>query len=70
MISGNFVFETNSGEIKIGSNTFIGGGLFVCIDGIEIGDNVMISWNCTFIDNNSHSLNWEFRKNDVHDWMK
>ena len=70
MISGSFIFETNTGQINIGSNTFIGGGSFICIDGIEIGDNVMISWNCTFIDNNAHSVSWEYRKNDVNDWMK
>jgi acetyltransferase-like isoleucine patch superfamily enzyme len=70
MISGNFIFETNTGQINIGSNTFIGGSLFICIDGIDIGDDVLISWNCTFIDNNSHSIFWDFRKNDVNDWMK
>ena len=30
----------------------------------------MISWGCTFIDNNSHSLSWSHRKNDVQDWKK
>jgi len=70
VISGNFVFETASGEIRIGNNTFIGGGMFVCIEGIEIGNDVMISWGCTFVDNNSHSLRWSERKDDVRDWKK
>lgn len=70
VVSGNFIFETASGEIRIGNNTFIGGGIFVCIEGIEIGNDVMISWGCTFVDNNSHSLKWSERKNDVKDWKK
>jgi acetyltransferase-like isoleucine patch superfamily enzyme len=70
VVSGSFVFETTSGEITIGNNTFIGGGMFVCVEGIEIGNDVMISWGCTFIDNNSHSLRWSERKNDVSDWKK
>lgn len=70
VVSGNFIFEISSGEIKIGNDTFIGGGMFVCIEGIEIGNDVMISWGCTFIDNNSHSLKWSERKNDVKDWKK
>ncbi len=70
VVSGNFVFEIASGDITIGNNTFIGGGMFVCVEGIEIGNDVMISWGCTFIDNNSHSLRWSERKNDVSDWKK
>ena len=70
VVSGSFIFEIASGEITIGNNTFIGGGMFVCIEGIEIGNDVMISWGCTFIDNNSHSLKWSERKNDVSDWKK
>lgn len=70
VVSGSFIFEIASGEITIGNNTFIGGGMFVCIEGIEIGNDVMISWGCTFIDNNSHSLRWSERKNDVSDWKK
>ncbi|GAB4485464.1 MAG: hypothetical protein OHK0045_02920 [Raineya sp.] len=70
VVSGSFIFEIASGEITIGNNTFIGGGMFVCVEGIEIGNDVMISWGCTFIDNNSHSLRWSERKNDVSDWKK
>ena len=70
LISGNFIFEKESGEITIGNNTFIGGGTFISIEKIEIGDDVMFSWGCTVVDNNSHSLDWEHRKNDVKDWKK
>lgn len=70
MLYGNYVFEIPKGNIKIGSRTFIGGGLFLCINEITIGDDVMISWGCTVADNNSHSLIFEERKNDVMDWKR
>jgi acetyltransferase-like isoleucine patch superfamily enzyme len=70
VISGTFIFEKNSGQVVIGNNTFIGGGMFICVDGIEIGNDVMFSWGCTVMDNNAHSLISAERKNDVKDWKK
>ena len=70
VINGTFVFEIESGQITIGNNTFIGGGNFICIEEIEIGNDVMFSWGCTIADNNSHSLKWSERINDVRDWKR
>jgi acetyltransferase-like isoleucine patch superfamily enzyme len=70
VISGSFIFETSSGKIKIGDRTFIGGGSFICIDEIEIGDDVMISWGCTIVDNNAHSIVSADRADDVLDWKR
>ena len=70
LVQGQFVFERESGVIEIGSNTFVGGGQFICIEGIKIGNDVLISWGCTFIDNDAHSLDWELRKDDVADWKR
>lgn len=70
IVQGRFVFERETGEITIGSNTFIGGSTFVCINKIEIGNDVLISWGCTIIDNDSHSLEWIHRKDDVKDWKR
>lgn len=70
VVSGMFVFETGGGKIVIGHNSFVGGGMFVCIEGIEIGSNVMISWGCSVVDNNAHSLKWSERKSDVEDWKR
>lgn len=69
-IQGHFVIESEKGSIKIGDRTFIGGGLFICTKEIEIGNDVMFSWGCTVADNNSHSVKWSERKNDVLDWKK
>lgn len=70
VISGHFVFETNDGHITIGDRTFIGGGTFICVEGIHIGNDVLISWGCTFADNNSHSWKWSERMEDVQAWKK
>lgn len=70
VVSGKFVFESERSSVVIGKNTFIGGGLFVCHDRINIGSDVMISWGCTVIDNDAHSLNSAERMNDVSNWKK
>lgn len=70
VVSGEFIFEIQNGKISIGNRTFIGGGTFICIDTIEIGDDVMFSWGCTVADNNSHSHIWTQRQHDVRDWKK
>lgn len=70
IVQGNFVFGTEPGEIVIGNNTFIGGGLFICIDGISIDNDVLISWGCTIADNNSYSVVWQERQHNVRDWKR
>jgi len=70
IVSGKFVLESEASLISIGRSTFIGGGLFVCHDKIEIGSNVMISWGCTVIDNNAHSLKASERIEDVKNWKR
>jgi acetyltransferase-like isoleucine patch superfamily enzyme len=70
VINGTFVFEIEAGLITIGNNTFIGGGTFICIENIEIGNDVMFAWGCTITDNNSHSLKWSERVDDVRDWKR
>jgi acetyltransferase-like isoleucine patch superfamily enzyme len=70
IINGEFILEKETGEIKIGDRTFIGGGIFICINKIEIGNDVMFSWGCTVIDNDAHSLVAALRRKDVADWKK
>jgi acetyltransferase-like isoleucine patch superfamily enzyme len=69
-IKGNFIIENSNGKILIGDNTYIGGSTFISVDEIKIESDVLISWGCTFIDNNSHSLNWNERKDDLRDAFK
>ncbi|MBW7940936.1 MAG: acyltransferase [Candidatus Kuenenia stuttgartiensis] len=42
----------------------------MCYESIEIGDDVMVSWDCTIIDTNAHSVKSEERASDVLDWAK
>lgn len=70
LISGNYFFECEDAQIEIGNDTFIGNSTFVCATKIIIGSQVLISWGCTIMDNNAHSLIFEERKNDVHDWKR
>ena len=53
----NAVINMGNCEVKIGDRVMINDGTTLyCADGISIGSDVMISWGCTIIDNNSHSL--------------
>lgn len=65
MVRADVVYEREGAVITIGDNTFIGRGLFTIADRLEIGDDVMISWNVTIVDHNSHSLKFSERSNDV-----
>lgn len=66
MIDSSFVFETESGHISVGNRVHIGGGTqLISRDGITIGNDVIIAWNCTIYDHNSHSVLWKERKDDV-----
>lgn len=64
LIKADFIFETSSGEISIGNNVHIGGSTFICRNKIEIHQDVTMAWGITLYDHNSHSINWEERKND------
>jgi galactoside O-acetyltransferase len=70
IIQANIRFEDSGGEIRIGDRTYIGKSDLVCYRSIVIGDDVIMSWGITITDHDSHSLDWEYRKNDVLDWGK
>lgn len=65
ILDGSFIFETENGQITVGDRVHIGGSTFVSVNGIEIGNDVTIAWDCLFYDHNSHATGWEERKNDT-----
>jgi acetyltransferase-like isoleucine patch superfamily enzyme len=70
-LSGTIVLHDSKAKIRIGDRVFIGPGTTLfCYEGIEIFNDVMISWGCTLIDTNAHSLSSEERINDVLDWKR
>jgi len=65
LVGAFFNFESTKGEVIIGENTFIhDGSKLMARTKIEIGNHVMISWDCTIMDHSSHSLNYQERVND------
>jgi acetyltransferase-like isoleucine patch superfamily enzyme len=42
----------------------IGGANFICRNSIIVEDDVTMAWGITIYDHNSHSINWEERRND------
>lgn len=61
------IFERyGHGKIIIGDRCHIGGNTnLVSINGIHIGSDVTIAWDCLIYDHDSHSLEWNDRCNDT-----
>jgi len=70
ILDGSVVTEHPDANIRIGENSYIGGSTLISAIGIDIGDDVLIAWGCTFYDHNSHSVVWAERKHDVKDWYQ
>jgi len=68
IVEGSLLSEREGSQIAIGKNTFIGNSIIASAGRIEIGDDVLISGDCYFLDHNSHAIGWEYRKQDVKDW--
>ena len=64
IIKANFIFESSEGNIKIGDNVHIGQANFICRKSIEVGNDVTMAWGITIYDHDSHSIYWDYRKND------
>ena len=65
LIGAFFNFESKQGEVIIGDNTFIHeGAKLMARTKIEIGNYVMISWDCTIMDHTSHSTDYRDRAED------
>lgn len=72
LVGGNYVFERGIGAVTIGNKSSVGHNCFViCTQpgGIYIGNEVLISWDVTIIDSNSHSLDPELRAEDAFNWL-
>ena len=70
IVDASIVFERDEGEVVVGRNTFIGASTLICSESISIGDDVLIAWGCTFIDHNSHPVDWETRCDDARNWFQ
>ena len=71
MISGSIFIQGKNARVNIGNGVFIGNDTkLFCREKITVGDDIMISWGCTLIDTNAHSLHSSERLSDVRDWIK
>ena len=71
MLSGQILIHGNNARVKVGNRVFMGDDSKIfCRESISLDDDIMISWGCTLIDTNAHSLHSAERKNDVTDWKK
>lgn len=64
------IFESSEGEVVIGDRVFIGTSDIICREKVEFGSNIFVSWDCTFIDNDSHSLYYKDREDDISQLVK
>jgi acetyltransferase-like isoleucine patch superfamily enzyme len=66
-VPGSLIFDKENASIYIGKRVFMSGNI-IAAKNIEIGDDVMISWNVTITDHNSHSTSFSLRSEDVINW--
>ena len=64
-LNGSVCFETNTGSLIIGNNTYLGGVSIITKDEVRIDDNVQIAWNVLIYDHNAHSFNYLERQKDM-----
>lgn len=71
IVCGRIIIYSENSEVKIGERAFVGDDTAIhAYKSVEIGNDTMISWGCTLIDTNSHSLNSKDRLKDVEAWSK
>lgn len=70
-LQGKIVLHSPEAQVVIGNGVFIGpGSTLFCFEKITLGNDIMISWDCTLIDTNAHSLHSAERSRDVRDWIR
>jgi acetyltransferase-like isoleucine patch superfamily enzyme len=70
-IMGQIELYSPDAKVIIGDRVFVGPQTRIfCRESIIIEDDVMVSWGCTIIDTNAHSLKSSERKDDVISWKK
>lgn len=65
VIGAKFIAEGDNAHFIIGDNVYIGNSKIICRSGIEFGNNILVAWDVTFYDHDSHSLDFRIRKEDI-----
>lgn len=73
-IFSTFVILRPDATITVGERCQLGASHFVCAEQIGVGDDVLMAWNVTVMDNDAHALEWEARATDaavfLHDYLQ
>ncbi len=69
IVEASICFDRDLASVEIGDRTYIGSSSIISASKIKIGDDVLISWGCTIVDHNSHSVDFKYRYQDVANWM-
>lgn len=70
-IEGLIVLERGDAQVEIGERTHMGGGTIVsCASKVQIGDDVLVSFDVLIMDHDSHSLVFAERRFDVTNWVR
>lgn len=59
------LFISEKGKVIIGNNCWLGNSNFNIINLLTIDNNVFISYDCSFMDHDSHSINFLEREHDI-----
>lgn len=59
------ISEGENAYFKFGDRVYIGKSNIICRTGIEFENDIMVAWGVTFYDHDSHSLDAEYRKQDI-----
>jgi len=65
LIGASFIAETPNAQFKIGNNVYMGKSTVICKEGIVFGNNILVAWGVMFYDHNSHSIDFNLRRQDL-----
>lgn len=68
IVNCRIAFDRPGVAFRAGDRCYFGDSTFVIAEGIECGDDVLMSWGVTVVDHDSHAVAWEERVNDVVNW--
>ncbi|WP_051229361.1 acyltransferase [Paludibacterium yongneupense] len=70
LIRGAIHFDRSGARFSVGANTAIGVGTQVVLSqGLKVGNDVLISYNCLIMDHDGHSLDPKYRSQDLADLL-
>jgi len=68
LFEGRIACDREGVKVSIGDRTFVGGSLIVSAGRVAIGADVLISWDVTITDHDSHSVDFAKRRDDAIEW--